>query len=319
MLFAHLHALTGNCPHLAPKIDLGPTGTSHLTGSRRGEDGELECSCALPLGVPEVRHRSRQRIDLEGCMMDDLRYPLGRRKHGIQIGLQPGGVGTLAVLARDRVIENVLDARPHTGGRLVLVYPDWRQDRVDVRRLDVLYEKIPDNRVGISCQRRAPLRPVLEVAPPRLLRRNVRGCTFGKGLRSRPGCPLPRCVPPESSPSIGSCPCRTPVLATRAAALASARLTSGYPPSPLSRRLPSSTYRIPQLRAFAEVPTCRPKPATPPTMWRPGRFSLATSRAVSSFTLFGIPSPRKTPHKSADGNVRQWTWSDKPSCPPYRA
>ena len=86
--------------------------------------------------------------------------------------------------------------------------------------------------------------------------------------------------------STGSIPSLIFARARRADSRASSSVTSGNPPSPMSRlRPPTRTRRI-QLRP-PDGSTCSARPATPPTKWRPGSFLRLTAAADSSAAFFG--------------------------------
>jgi hypothetical protein len=79
----------------------------------------------------------------------------------------------------------------------------------------------------------------------------------------------------------------------RAASRAPASVTSGYPPMPISRRLPPTATRI--NHDFVPVlETWRTNPETPPTWWYPVPLSRPTSRADNSFVSRAMATLRRT-------------------------
>jgi hypothetical protein len=92
-----------------------------------------------------------------------------------------------------------------------------------------------------------------------------------------------------STPSLRSFRC------CRALSRASARVTVGKLPSPISRCRPPVVSRRTQLLGPDGV-TCSASPSMPPTPHRPGRVSRRTSSADSSLALRGMAERSTTPY-----------------------
>ncbi len=212
----------------------------------------------------------------------------GGRKQFVQMTAPPRGVQAFAVTPCRCPIEHRFDSATQPGGGLGLGFPDRFQYRQHLRQCHITDQHASNEGVGIRLQRVAPLLRVLGIAPSRFMGFDVEPrCS----LKRYSGCPrCLQCAAGRFPIGYGVDAALTLARASLAASRDLASVTSGYPPRPMSRRLPPIIMRSTQLRAPL-VATCNAKPATSPTKCSPGTVSRDTSSAVSSFAFRPIACP----------------------------
>src|ERR1700730_4364545 len=92
---------------------------------------------------------------------------------------------SLSVTSRRRPVQNALDPAAHPARRFRLLGPDRLHNPRDERRVDRLTRQLAERRIDVGGERRRPLRRVLRIAPPRLVRGDVGIRAFGKRHRLR--------------------------------------------------------------------------------------------------------------------------------------
>src|SRR5581483_9710100 len=87
------------------------------------------------------------------------------RQQLIEMAAPTGGILAVTPASRLGIIQDALDASAQPGCRFRLSCPDRFKDIQHESDIDSLYRQIADDWIGIRCQRGAPLRRVLLVAP----------------------------------------------------------------------------------------------------------------------------------------------------------
>src|SRR5436190_14749255 len=101
-----------------------------------------------------------------------------RRQQLVDVASPAGWFITVAKAAGGRPIQHALNAATDALCRLRLNLPDRLNAFQHERRVDRVDGQLADDWIGVARERRAPLRPVLLIAPSGLVGLDVLICTF---------------------------------------------------------------------------------------------------------------------------------------------